>query len=175
MEEDLSIEVSKLSVSTSETVEISITTKEKTGEPQTPESQTKSPKKKKKKFRTPSFLKKSKKKKEEKEKPEAWGNEPEKQWKRLNCLPNFQFVEGKWNKPPQDIVVFEHPVPLIHSYYSMWKFFRDVPVDGNAEGLISCEISFDHWGLSRVSSNQNAMQDCFCFGFSFLPIFFNGF
>uniref|UniRef100_A0A3Q4HNM0 Adducin 3 (gamma) b n=1 Tax=Neolamprologus brichardi TaxID=32507 RepID=A0A3Q4HNM0_NEOBR len=71
MEEDLSIEVSKLSVSTSETVEISITTKEKTGEPQTPESQTKSPKKKKKKFRTPSFLKKSKKKKEEKEKPEA--------------------------------------------------------------------------------------------------------
>uniref|UniRef100_A0A3Q0R849 Adducin 3 (gamma) b n=1 Tax=Amphilophus citrinellus TaxID=61819 RepID=A0A3Q0R849_AMPCI len=71
MEEDLSIEVSKLSVSTSETVEISITTKEKTGEAQTPESQTKSPKKKKKKFRTPSFLKKSKKKKEEKEKPEA--------------------------------------------------------------------------------------------------------
>uniref|UniRef100_A0AAX7TZZ3 Class II aldolase/adducin N-terminal domain-containing protein n=1 Tax=Astatotilapia calliptera TaxID=8154 RepID=A0AAX7TZZ3_ASTCA len=71
MEEDLSIEVSKLSVSTSETVEISITTKEKTGEPQTPESQTKSPKKKKKKFRTPSFLKKSKKKKEEKEKLEA--------------------------------------------------------------------------------------------------------
>ncbi|CAG6016940.1 unnamed protein product [Menidia menidia] len=71
MEEDLSIEVSKLSVSTSETVEISITTKEKTGEAQTPESQTKSPKKKKNKFRTPSFLKKSKKKKEEKEKAEA--------------------------------------------------------------------------------------------------------
>ncbi|XP_047458476.1 adducin 3 (gamma) b [Mugil cephalus] len=71
MEEDLSIEVSKLSMSTSETVEISITTKEKTGEAQTPESQTKSPKKKKKKFRTPSFLKKSKKKKEEKEKTEA--------------------------------------------------------------------------------------------------------
>uniref|UniRef100_A0A3B4YU93 Gamma-adducin-like n=1 Tax=Stegastes partitus TaxID=144197 RepID=A0A3B4YU93_9TELE len=71
MEEDLSIEVSKLSLSTSETVEISITTKEKTGEAQTPESQTKSPKKKKKKFRTPSFLKKSKKKKEEKEKTEA--------------------------------------------------------------------------------------------------------
>ncbi|XP_054590931.1 adducin 3 (gamma) b isoform X2 [Nothobranchius furzeri] len=70
-EEDLSIEVSKLSVSTSETVEISMTTKEKTGEPQTPESQTKSPKKKKNKFRTPSFLKKSKKKKEEKEKTEA--------------------------------------------------------------------------------------------------------
>lgn len=61
-EEDLSIEVSKLSVSTAETVEISITTKEKPGEAQTPESQTKSPKKKKKKFRTPSFLKKSKKK-----------------------------------------------------------------------------------------------------------------
>ncbi|XP_022053461.1 adducin 3 (gamma) b [Acanthochromis polyacanthus] len=72
MEEDLSIEVSKLSLSTSETVEISITTKEKTEEEvQTPESQSKSPKKKKKKFRTPSFLKKSKKKKEEKEKTEA--------------------------------------------------------------------------------------------------------
>ncbi|XP_013857498.1 gamma-adducin isoform X2 [Austrofundulus limnaeus] len=70
LEEDLSMEVSKLSVSTSET-EISITTKEKTGEPQTPESQTKSPKKKKNKFRTPSFLKKSKKKKEEKDKTEA--------------------------------------------------------------------------------------------------------
>lgn len=69
-EEDLSIEVSKMSVSTSETVEISITTKEKTGEAQTPESQTKSPKKKKK-FRTPSFLKKSKKKKEPKEKEKA--------------------------------------------------------------------------------------------------------
>lgn len=73
IEEDLSIEVSKLSVNSLETVEISIT-KEKTGEAQTPESQTKSPKKKKKKFRTPSFLKKSKKKKEEKEKTEAWGN-----------------------------------------------------------------------------------------------------
>lgn len=71
MEEDLSIEVSKLSLSTSETVEISITTKEKTEDAQTPESQSKSPKKKKKKFRTPSFLKKSKKKKEEKEKTEA--------------------------------------------------------------------------------------------------------
>uniref|UniRef100_A0A673AKX1 Gamma-adducin-like n=1 Tax=Sphaeramia orbicularis TaxID=375764 RepID=A0A673AKX1_9TELE len=58
-EEDLSIEVSKMSMSTSESMEISITTKEKTGEPQTPESQTKSPKKKKKKFRTPSFLKKN--------------------------------------------------------------------------------------------------------------------
>ncbi|KAM9365449.1 gamma-adducin-like isoform 2-T2 [Pholidichthys leucotaenia] len=70
IEEDLSVEVSKLSMNTSET-EISITTKEKTGEPQTPESQTKSPKKKKKKFRTPSFLKKSKKKKEDKEKADA--------------------------------------------------------------------------------------------------------
>ncbi|KAM3605796.1 uncharacterized protein V6R79_004935 [Siganus canaliculatus] len=71
LEEDLSIDVSKLSISTSETAEISITSKEKTGEAQTPESQTKSPKKKKKKFRTPSFLKKSKKKKDEKEKTEA--------------------------------------------------------------------------------------------------------
>lgn len=71
LEEDLSVEVSKLSMSTAETVEISITSKEKTGEDQTPESQTKSPKKKKKKFRTPSFLKKSKKKKDEKEKTEA--------------------------------------------------------------------------------------------------------
>ncbi|XP_061600722.1 adducin 3 (gamma) b [Cololabis saira] len=70
-EEDLSIEVSKLSLSTSETVEISITTKEKPGDPQTPESQTKSPKKKKNKFRTPSFLRKSKKKKEEKENTEG--------------------------------------------------------------------------------------------------------
>lgn len=72
-EEDLSMELSKMSVSTSETTDISITTKEKTGEEeaQTPESQSKSPKKKKKKFRTPSFLKKSKKKKEEKEKSEA--------------------------------------------------------------------------------------------------------
>lgn len=67
-DEDLSIEVSKMSVSTSETVEIS---NEKTGEAQTPESQTKSPKKKKNKFRTPSFLRKSKKKKDEKEKAEA--------------------------------------------------------------------------------------------------------
>lgn len=66
LDEDLSIEVSKLSVSTAETVEISITLKEGT-----PESQNKSPKKKKKKFRTPSFLKKSKKKKDEKEKTEA--------------------------------------------------------------------------------------------------------
>ncbi|XP_019125948.2 gamma-adducin [Larimichthys crocea] len=66
LDEDLSVEVSKLSMSTAETVEISITSKE-----ETPESQTKSPKKKKKKFRTPSFLKKSKKKKDEKEKTEA--------------------------------------------------------------------------------------------------------
>ncbi|XP_038593398.1 adducin 3 (gamma) b [Micropterus salmoides] len=71
MEEALSIEVSKLSMSTSETVDISITSKESIGEAQTLESQTKSPKKKKKKFRTPSFLKKSKKKKDEKEKTEA--------------------------------------------------------------------------------------------------------
>lgn len=71
LDEDLSIEVSKLSVSTVETVEISITAKENTEETHTPESQTKSPKKKKKKFRTPSFLKKSKKKKDEKEKTEA--------------------------------------------------------------------------------------------------------
>ncbi|KAF3841989.1 hypothetical protein F7725_023940 [Dissostichus mawsoni] len=70
-DDDLSIEVSKLSVSTSETVEISITSNEKTGEAQTPESQTKSPKKKKNKFRTPSFLRKSKKKKDDKEKAEA--------------------------------------------------------------------------------------------------------
>ncbi|XP_075894358.1 adducin 3 (gamma) b [Nelusetta ayraudi] len=71
LDEDLSVEVSKLSVSAGETVEICITTKEKTGEAPTLESQNKSPKKKKKKFRTPSFLKKSKKKKEEKEKAEA--------------------------------------------------------------------------------------------------------
>lgn len=67
-DEDLSIEVSKLSLTTSETVGISITSNEKTGEAQTPESQTK---KKKNKFRTPSFLKKSKKRKDEKEKVEA--------------------------------------------------------------------------------------------------------
>lgn len=65
------MEVSKLSLSTAETVEICITAKEKTGEAPNPESQNKSPKKKKKKFRTPSFLKKSKKKKEEREKTEA--------------------------------------------------------------------------------------------------------
>lgn len=65
VDEDLSMEVSKLS--TSESVEISITTKEKSGEVQTPESQTKS-KKKKKGFRTPSFLKKSKKEKKDKQK-----------------------------------------------------------------------------------------------------------
>ncbi|XP_074502193.1 gamma-adducin-like [Sebastes fasciatus] len=67
-DEDLSMEVSKMSVSTSETADISITSNEKAGEAQTPESQTQSPKKKKKKFRTPSFLRKSKKKKDEKEK-----------------------------------------------------------------------------------------------------------
>ncbi|XP_046885574.1 adducin 3 (gamma) b [Hypomesus transpacificus] len=65
--ENLSMSVSKLSVSTTDTVEISITTIEK--DPQTPESQSKSPKKKKK-FRTPSFLKMSKKEKK-KEKAEA--------------------------------------------------------------------------------------------------------
>lgn len=61
LEEKLNIKVSKLSISTTETVEISITTSEKSGGDKTPESQTKSPKKKKK-FRTPSFLKMSKKK-----------------------------------------------------------------------------------------------------------------
>ncbi|KAM4607821.1 adducin 3 (gamma) b isoform 1-T2 [Polymixia lowei] len=75
MEEDLNMKVSKLSVSTTETVEISITSTEKSGDAQTPESQTKSPKKKKKKFRTPSFLKMSRKKEKEgrreKEKAEA--------------------------------------------------------------------------------------------------------
>ncbi|XP_061767568.1 adducin 3 (gamma) b isoform X2 [Nerophis ophidion] len=59
LEEDLSTEVSKLSLSTSESLETSTATK---GEVQTPESQAK--KKKKTKFRTPSFLKKSKKKSE---------------------------------------------------------------------------------------------------------------
>ncbi|XP_068614140.1 gamma-adducin-like [Brachionichthys hirsutus] len=67
LEEDLSIAVSKLSLSTSETVEISISSRED----QTHEIPTKSPKKKKTKFRTPSFLKKSKKKKDEKENTEA--------------------------------------------------------------------------------------------------------
>uniref|UniRef100_A0A8C7QRI9 Adducin 3 n=1 Tax=Oncorhynchus mykiss TaxID=8022 RepID=A0A8C7QRI9_ONCMY len=55
----IKLQVSKISVSTTETVEISIT--EKSGGDKTPESQTKSPKKKKK-FRTPSFLKMNKKK-----------------------------------------------------------------------------------------------------------------
>uniref|UniRef100_A0A4W5QGQ7 Adducin 3 (gamma) b n=1 Tax=Hucho hucho TaxID=62062 RepID=A0A4W5QGQ7_9TELE len=59
LEEKLNIKVSKISISTTETVEISIT--EKSGGDKTPESQTKSPKKKKK-FRTPSFLKMNKKK-----------------------------------------------------------------------------------------------------------------
>ncbi|CDQ58267.1 unnamed protein product [Oncorhynchus mykiss] len=54
-EEKLNIKVSKLSISTTETVEISITS-EKSGGEETPNSQTKSPKKKNK-FRTPSFLK----------------------------------------------------------------------------------------------------------------------
>nr|XP_046207852.1 gamma-adducin-like [Oncorhynchus gorbuscha]XP_046207853.1 gamma-adducin-like [Oncorhynchus gorbuscha]XP_046207855.1 gamma-adducin-like [Oncorhynchus gorbuscha] len=55
LEEKLNIKVSKLSISTTETVEISITS-EKSGGDETPDSQTKSPKKKNK-FRTPSFLK----------------------------------------------------------------------------------------------------------------------
>uniref|UniRef100_A0A8C7U2K4 Adducin 3 (gamma) b n=1 Tax=Oncorhynchus mykiss TaxID=8022 RepID=A0A8C7U2K4_ONCMY len=54
-EEKLNIKVSKLSISTTETVEISITS-EKSGGEETPNSQTKSPKKKNK-FCTPSFLK----------------------------------------------------------------------------------------------------------------------
>ncbi|XP_053731338.1 adducin 3 (gamma) b [Synchiropus splendidus] len=59
MEEDLSVEISKLSMNSPETVEISITSKQKPAETENPDSQNK---KKKKKFRTPSFLKKSKKK-----------------------------------------------------------------------------------------------------------------
>ncbi|XP_056291418.1 adducin 3 (gamma) b [Pseudoliparis swirei] len=58
-DEDLSVEVSKLSLSPSETVDVSVAPNEK------------SPKKKKTKFRTPSFLKKSKKRKDEKEKEKA--------------------------------------------------------------------------------------------------------
>lgn len=69
VDEDLSLEVSKLS--TSESVDVSITSKDKSEEPQTPESQTKSMKKKKKGFRTPSFLKKSKKEKKDKEKKDT--------------------------------------------------------------------------------------------------------
>ncbi|XP_061645238.1 adducin 3 (gamma) b isoform X1 [Phyllopteryx taeniolatus] len=53
LDEDLSLEVSKLSVSASESLQISMSVKDKT-----PEGK----KKKKNKFRTPSFLKKSKKK-----------------------------------------------------------------------------------------------------------------
>uniref|UniRef100_A0A4W5PI55 Adducin 3 (gamma) b n=1 Tax=Hucho hucho TaxID=62062 RepID=A0A4W5PI55_9TELE len=64
LEEKLNINVSKLSISTTETVEISITTSDKSGGDKTPDSQTKSPKKKNK-FRTPSFLKMNKKKKAE--------------------------------------------------------------------------------------------------------------
>lgn len=59
MDEDISLSVSKLSVSTTETIEISI--RENTEDAKTPESQSKDLKKKKK-FRTPSFLKKNKKK-----------------------------------------------------------------------------------------------------------------
>uniref|UniRef100_A0A8C5CVR3 Adducin 3 (gamma) b n=1 Tax=Gadus morhua TaxID=8049 RepID=A0A8C5CVR3_GADMO len=55
-EEELSLKVSKLSVSTADTVEITMTTAEKIGDDQSEN------KKKKKKFRTPSFLRKSKKK-----------------------------------------------------------------------------------------------------------------
>ncbi|KAL0964467.1 hypothetical protein UPYG_G00324240 [Umbra pygmaea] len=61
LEEKLNIKLSKLNVSSTETVEISITSEKSEGD-KTPDSQTKSPKKKKKKFRTPSFLKKNKKK-----------------------------------------------------------------------------------------------------------------
>jgi len=49
--------VSKVTVSTAETVEITMTTAEKIGDAHTADA-----KKKKKKFRTPSFLKKNKKK-----------------------------------------------------------------------------------------------------------------
>uniref|UniRef100_A0A8C7KIK6 Adducin 3 (gamma) b n=1 Tax=Oncorhynchus kisutch TaxID=8019 RepID=A0A8C7KIK6_ONCKI len=55
LEEKLNIKVSKLSISTTEMVEISITSEKSLGD-ETPDSQTKSPKKKNK-FRTPSFLK----------------------------------------------------------------------------------------------------------------------
>ncbi|KAG7254274.1 hypothetical protein CRUP_007641 [Coryphaenoides rupestris] len=56
-EEELSLKVSKVTVSTAETVEITMTTAGKIGDAHTAEG-----KKKKKKFRTPSFLKKNKKK-----------------------------------------------------------------------------------------------------------------
>ncbi|NXR98415.1 ADDG protein, partial [Oxylabes madagascariensis] len=63
MEEDLTRGVSQLTMSTVESVEITIKGSEKIEEALSPEgSPSKSPSKKKKKFRTPSFLKKSKKK-----------------------------------------------------------------------------------------------------------------
>ncbi|NXB79655.1 ADDG protein, partial [Donacobius atricapilla] len=63
MEEDLTRRVSQLTMSTVESVEITIKGSEKIEEALSPEgSPSKSPSKKKKKFRTPSFLKKSKKK-----------------------------------------------------------------------------------------------------------------
>jgi len=93
-DEDLSVEVSKLSLSPSETVDVSVAPNEK------------SPKKKKTKFRTPSFLKKSKKRKDEKEKEkaEAWGRllcerkKPISVWlaKHLDCLRSFNLVEVKY-------------------------------------------------------------------------------
>ncbi|XP_077351680.1 gamma-adducin-like isoform X2 [Festucalex cinctus] len=58
LDEDLSLEVSKLSMSTSESLEISMSAKDDSSESQTKTTT----KKKKNKFRTPSFLKKSKKK-----------------------------------------------------------------------------------------------------------------
>ncbi|NWV53592.1 ADDG protein, partial [Daphoenositta chrysoptera] len=63
VEEDLTKGVSQLTMSTVESVEITIKGSEKIEEALSPEgSPSKSPSKKKKKFRTPSFLKKSKKK-----------------------------------------------------------------------------------------------------------------
>ncbi|NXS15857.1 ADDG protein, partial [Mystacornis crossleyi] len=63
VEEDLTKRVSQLTMSTVESVEITIKGSEKIEEALSPEgSPSKSPSKKKKKFRTPSFLKKSKKK-----------------------------------------------------------------------------------------------------------------
>ncbi|NWZ64659.1 ADDG protein, partial [Acrocephalus arundinaceus] len=63
VEDDLTRRVSQLTMSTVESVEITIKGSEKIEEALSPEgSPSKSPSKKKKKFRTPSFLKKSKKK-----------------------------------------------------------------------------------------------------------------
>ncbi|NXE34734.1 ADDG protein, partial [Ptilorrhoa leucosticta] len=63
VEEDVTQRVSQLTMSTVESVEITIKGSEKIEEALSPEgSPSKSPSKKKKKFRTPSFLKKSKKK-----------------------------------------------------------------------------------------------------------------